>query len=1233
MLHVKTPRISNHAINTKERIATGSVAASIVVEHPSFCAVKQVKVQSLRASTDTTVMRGKSRIMFPIEIWSTHFRQNPGSGLFRHWRLLRGIFAAVLFSVVGSPWSAGSSPGPRVRYQSSIVEVPTTNPAGPTGSRMPRIARASLTAGEAEAPMDFEVMLAMRNFAELQERVSGGEIIPREEMIGKYFPLQADYDAAVGWLTAQGFAITLQDDTRLSVFARGSVSRVAEVFQATFARVAADGAEYTSAITAPSLPMSLAPALLGVGGLQPHLRAHKHASAAVALPLSLASNSPPYTPAQILGAYGGDSLGLDGSGQTIAIVIDVFPAHGDLTGFWSRCGVGQSLANIQEVQVINGSLTNIDATEATIDVELASSVAPAATIRIYATIDLESTHLDAAFLKIYNDLQSHPSLHQLNLSFGSNESDMSASEMQSEAQRFATLASAGVTVFASSGDGGSNPSSATGYYSSRAPAQPGYPASDPSVTGVGGTSLILDPTTGAWSSETGWSVSGNGSGSSGGGISTFFARPTWQVGPGVPVGSKRLVPDVSAVGDPSTGCLIWITPMGSTYASFYVYGGTSVSTPIWTGLCALLNQAQAAGGQAPLGLLGPHLYPLIGSSAFHDLTSGTNGAYSAGSGYDLVTGIGTPIMAPLVRAVAPGFGPAITAQPVSQTAMPARNVTFSVTATGSPAPTDQWQREPTGTATWANLADGAVYSGSATSTLTVASVTAAMDGDQFRCVITNTFGSVTTNSALLVVATPMVVTTLAGQPGVGGSTDGTGSAALFNHPADLATDSSGNVYVADTNNDTIRRITPAGAVTTIAGLANARGSTDGVGSAARFSLPTGIGIDSAGNLYVADTGNNTIRKITSAGAVTTLAGLAGASGSADATGSAARFNAPSDVGVDPLSNLYVTDSLNDTIRKITTAGAVTTAAGLAGISGSADGDGSAARLFAPEGIAPMGSGNSGFYAADTNNNAIRKIQFSSLDGSLPLTTSVTTIAGLAGVSGSSDGIGAGARFFYPADVAVDGSGNVFVIDTDNHTIREITVNGVVGTVAGLSGSSGSTDGTGSAARFFYPTGIAVDASGNVYVADTNNNTIRKAVPPSAPAIQIQPQSQTVTAGANVSFSVAAIGAPAPTYQWYFAGASIPGATDATLTLTNVQSGNTGSYTVTVSNSLGSVSSNAATLAVNAASTPSSNGGGGGGGGGGAPSLWFLGAIVLLAAARWVLGSGHDTLHQGQIRTT
>lgn len=495
----------------------------------------------------------------------------------------------------------------------------------------------------------------------------------------------------------------------------------------------------------------------------------------------------------------------------------------------------------------------------------------------------------------------------------------------------------------------------------------------------------------------------------------------------------------------------------------------------------------------------------------------------------------------------------------------------------------------------------------------------------------NLYVSDTNNQTIRKITPGGAVTTMAGSLGQMASWDGTPGG--FRSPAGLVLDAAGNIYVADRGNSSIRKVTPAGVVSTLAGNSGSSGSADGTGATARFSAPSGLAITVAGDLIVADTNNHLLRKVTAAGVVTTLAGGAGLSGTADGTGTAARFNYPASVVAHPDGNLYVTDRFNHTLRKVSPAGVVTTLAGSPGLSGIADGTGSAARFSLPQGItvdgagdlwvsdaqmtirkvttagvvatvagtagfgwvdgpaatarfsaprglaflpsgrlaiadefnhavrimdmtqglttfagAPPQAGNTdGFaasarfsgpsslvvdgtgnaYVADSGNSTIRKVTPSgatstfagpaglngpsglAMDGTgnlfvadnlnhviLKITPggAVSPFAGLAATPGSADGTGSAARFRYPYMVAVDNSGNLYLTETGNHTIRKVTPAGVVTTIAGSAGAAGFADGSGAAARFNIPTGIAVDGSGNLFVGDMNNNKIRKVTP-------------------------------------------------------------------------------------------------------------------------------------------
>ncbi|MEI6950816.1 IPT/TIG domain-containing protein [Paraflavisolibacter sp. H34] len=311
------------------------------------------------------------------------------------------------------------------------------------------------------------------------------------------------------------------------------------------------------------------------------------------------------------------------------------------------------------------------------------------------------------------------------------------------------------------------------------------------------------------------------------------------------------------------------------------------------------------------------------------------------------------------------------------------------------------------------------------------------------------------------------VSTLAGG-GTSGFADGEIGTAKFSNPADVAVDGQGNIYVADHGNFRVRKITPAGTVTTLAGRST-YGFTDGPGSVAQFFTPAGLAVDGTGTVYVADIFNNCIRKITPAGVVSTLAGNT-TPGFTDGEGSAARFYKPGNLALDARGNVYVSDHENNSIRKISPGGVVSTLAGNGTERpGFADGTGSAARFNNPSGIAVDGQGT--VYVADLGNHRIRKISPSG---------NVSTLAG-SGVPGFADGAGSTARFFHPAGLAIDAKGNVYVADNFNHRIRKITPGGLVTTVAG--GSD----------QFYQPTGIALDLLGNIYTTEFWKSRIARTI--------------------------------------------------------------------------------------------------------------------------------------------
>ena len=538
----------------------------------------------------------------------------------------------------GLPLRAQST-GTRVTFANSVKEPATTTANTVSIARnTPTVVRSQLTDAETQATIDFSIALKMRNFAEFQQRIAMGEIVPLEEMSAKYFPPSMDVESVRRWLSAQGFEVLPPSQYSLSVFAHGTVTQLQRAFGATFARVQFAGEEHTSAVTAPSLPADVAEPVLSINGLQPHLHPFVHSMKKRAQAGKSIQNAPPYLVSEIANAYDGPFA--DGTGQKIGIVIDTFPLNSDLTAFWSDNSVPQSLNNIEEVQVVAGALPAASGEE-TLDTEWSSGIASGAKIRIYATTDLSFNHLDQAYQYIINDLSNQPALHQLSMSYGLGEDYMPAGQMDTDAAYFGSLAGRGVTILVSSGDGGSNPGT-DGQYDPSNPVQVESPANDPNVVAVGGTSLYLN-SNGTVSSEIVWSDG------TGGGQSQHFGRPIWQPGTGT-IPSQggfagRLVPDVASDADPNTGVLVILD------GSEWQFGGTSLSAPTWAGFCARINQARDNSAFPPVGRISSQIYAFLGTSNLRDITSGSNGVYNAGFGFDLCTGVGVPDVDTLIGTI------------------------------------------------------------------------------------------------------------------------------------------------------------------------------------------------------------------------------------------------------------------------------------------------------------------------------------------------------------------------------------------------------------------------------------------------------------------------------------------------------------------------------------------------------------------------------------------------------
>jgi len=466
------------------------------------------------------------------------------------------------------------------------------------------------------------------------------------------------------------------------------------------------------------------------------------------------------------------------------------------------------------------------------------------------------------------------------------------------------------------------------------------------------------------------------------------------------------------------------------------------------------------------------------------------------------------------------------------------------------------------------------------------------------------------NQRIRRVGTNGIITTVAGDGSTGFPGDGgAASDAHLSLPSGVAVDAVGNLFIADTDNARIRKAGTNGIINTIAGTGRNGYSGDGAAAtAASLEYPCGVAVDGVGDLFIADEDNQRLREVGLTGIITTIAGNGGFgySGDSVALGPNASLADPYGTAVDAYGNVFIADTANNCIRRIAFNGIIYTVAGNGAAGYSGDGGAATnASLDYPEGVAVDAAGN--LFIADTDNQRIRKVGTNGI---------ITTVAGngFGGYSGD-EGPATSASLNYPQGVAVDASSNLFIADCDNHRIRMVAPNGVISSLAGcgIAGFFGD-GGPATNASLAYPAGVATDASGNLLVADGENNRVRKiwlagqpaltlnnltpndagnyyvvikgpygsvtssvvylAITGMPPTITEELGNLSVSSGANASLSVSATGGGPLTYQWQLNGTNIPGATSSKLSLTNVLTTGAGVYTVLVTGPGGTASDSA-----------------------------------------------------------
>jgi len=540
--------------------------------------------------------------------------------------------------------SARTSVSTDVSAMTSKVPLPGSAPVA---------AKHGKVIGQADKSNDISltVSLQVRNQADLDRFIADlynpaspnyKQFLTPQTFAAQFGPTTANIQSVTQYLTAQGLHVSSVSPEGTLIQVNGKVADVEQAFGTVINNYQnSSGQTYYANANSPQIPSRLLGVISGISGLDNE--AHWHTSAQVRQSGQQVTGKPNYvspqlgsgpaggyTPSELRAAYDVSPLisaGTNGSGQTIALFeLDGY-VQSNITSYDNYYSLGSAAPKTVLVDGYNGAAGQGEG-EVELDIEVANAIAPKANVTVY-----EGPNTDQGVIDTYQKIATDNTAKEISTSWGESELQSNTSTMNTMHTIFQQMATQGQSIFAAAGDSGA-------YDGGGSQLAVDSPANDPYVTGVGGTHLLLSG--GSYGSESVWSNTSNSSGG-GGGLSTIYAQPSWQTGPGVSnsySNGMREVPDVSADADPATGYSIY------SAGQWVVYGGTSCAAPLWAGLTALNNQYAGAHAKANLGYANPTLYKMFNTTQpyapYHDITQGNNLYYPATAGYDMATGIGTP---------------------------------------------------------------------------------------------------------------------------------------------------------------------------------------------------------------------------------------------------------------------------------------------------------------------------------------------------------------------------------------------------------------------------------------------------------------------------------------------------------------------------------------------------------------------------------------------------------------